>query len=134
MLIQHFNEQAQVHRYNCSNLLLQVSVVGFFAGSFATRLGGTCEAKVICVHMRQSVCGRDKIAALTNESRRQGVHFSTLGPSKQTLTFWSLESRQEGILHDGVGYLTLCQIKLLSSTEFPPNYCINIPQVSFNVF
>ena len=59
---------------------------------------------------------------------------TTLGPSKQTLTFWSLESRQEGILHDRVGYLTLGQIELLSSTEFPPNYCINMPQVSFNVF
>ena len=23
---------------------------GFFAGSFATRLGGTCVAKVICIH------------------------------------------------------------------------------------
>ena len=43
---------------------------------------------------------------------------TTLGPSKQTLTFWSLESRQEGILHDGVGYLTLCQIEILCSTEF----------------
>ena len=76
MLIQHFNERAQVHPYNCSNLLLQVSAVVFFTGSFATRLGGTCVAKVICVRMRQSVRGRDKIAALTNESRRQGVHFS----------------------------------------------------------
>ena len=26
-MIQHFNEQAQVHRYNCLNLLLQVSAV-----------------------------------------------------------------------------------------------------------
>ena len=50
MLIQHFNERAQVHRCNCSNLLLQGSAVGFFAGSFATRLGGTCVAKVICIH------------------------------------------------------------------------------------
>ena len=45
MLIQHLNEQAQVHRYNCSNLRLQVSAVVFFAGCFATRLGGTCVAK-----------------------------------------------------------------------------------------
>jgi hypothetical protein len=53
MLIQHFNEQVQqVHRYNCSNLLLQVSALGAFAGSFATRLGGTCVAKVICIRMR----------------------------------------------------------------------------------
>ena len=59
MLIQHFNERAQVHRYNCSNLLLQVSAVGFFAGSFATRLGGTCVAKMICIRMRRSVRGRD---------------------------------------------------------------------------
>ena len=26
------------------------AAVGFFAGSFATRLGGTCVAKVICIH------------------------------------------------------------------------------------
>ena len=76
MLIQHFNERAQVHRFHCSNLLLQVSAVGFFAGSFATRLGGTCVAKVICIHIRQSVRGRAKNAAVTNESRRKGVHFS----------------------------------------------------------
>ena len=35
MLIQHFNERPQVPRYNFSNLLLQVSAVGFLAGSFA---------------------------------------------------------------------------------------------------
>ena len=49
MFNEHFNERAQVHRYNCSNLLLQVSAVGFYAGSFATRLGGTCVAKCICM-------------------------------------------------------------------------------------
>ena len=47
---------------------------GFFAGSFATRLGGTCVAKVICIHMRQSILERDKIKAVTNEIRLQGVH------------------------------------------------------------
>ena len=57
MLIQHFNERAQVRRYDCSNLLLQVSAVGFFAGSFAPRLGGTCVAKVIRIRSRASVGG-----------------------------------------------------------------------------
>ena len=88
MLIQHFNERAQVHR---SNLLLQVSDVCFFAGSFATRLGGTCLAKVICIRMRQSVRGWDKIAALTNESRRQGVHFSKYTGTIQASSYF-LES------------------------------------------
>ena len=75
MLIQYFNERAQVHCYNCSNLFLQVSAVFFFAGSFATRLGGTCVAKLIGIRMRPSVRVRDKIAAVTNESRPQGMHF-----------------------------------------------------------
>ena len=44
--------------------------------TFATRLCGTSVAKMICMRMKQSVRGRDKIAALTNESRWQGVHFS----------------------------------------------------------
>ena len=58
MLIQHFNERAQVHRYNCSNLLLQVSAVGFFAGCFAPRLGGKCVAEVfVSVDARSSVSG-----------------------------------------------------------------------------
>ena len=51
MLIQHFNERAQVRRYDCSNLLLQVSAVGFFAGSFAPRLGGTCVAKAETIYI-----------------------------------------------------------------------------------
>ena len=33
----------QVHRYNCSNLLLLVSDVVFLADTFATRLGGTMD-------------------------------------------------------------------------------------------
>ena len=56
MLIQHFNERAQVHRYNCSNLLLQVSAVGFFAGSFTTRLGGRLHVyfcKTCCKSIRK---------------------------------------------------------------------------------
>ena len=58
MLIQHFNEGAQVHRYNCSNLLLQGSAVGFFADSFATRLGGKRVAKVfVSVDARASEGG-----------------------------------------------------------------------------
>ena len=69
MLIQHFNERALVHRYNCSNLLLQVSAVGFFAGRFATRLVGTCVAKVISIRLRQSVRWQDKIAAVTDHVR-----------------------------------------------------------------
>ena len=49
--------------------------MGFFAGSFTTRLGGTCVAKLIGIRMRPSVRVRDKIAAVTNESRPQGMHF-----------------------------------------------------------
>jgi hypothetical protein len=75
MFNEHLNERAQVHRYNCSNLLLRFSAVVFLADTFATCLCGTCVAKVICIRMRQSVRGRDKIAAVTNESRRQGGHF-----------------------------------------------------------
>ena len=69
MLIQYFNERAQVHCYNCSNLFLQVSAVFFFAGSFATRLVGTCVAKVISIRLRQSVRWQDKIAAVTDHVR-----------------------------------------------------------------
>ena len=108
MFNEHFNERAQVHRYNCSNLLLQVSAVGFFAGSFATRLVGTCVAKVICIRMRQSVRGRDKIAALTNESRRQGVHFFKLHLDHPSRPLKYIEGH----------------LRHVSSTEFPANYCI----------
>ena len=62
MFIKHFNERAQVHQYNCLNLLLRVSAV-YPVDTFATRLGGTCVAKVICIRMTQSIRGRDKIAA-----------------------------------------------------------------------
>ena len=87
MFNDHFNERAQVHRlYNCLNLLLRVSAFVFLVDTFATY--GTSEAKVIRIRMKQIVRWRDKIAALTNESRRQGVHFSNYThTSKQTLTF-----------------------------------------------
>ena len=77
MFNERFNEQAQVHRYNCLNLLLRVSAVVFLADTFATRLCSTSVAKVIRIRMKQSVRGRDKIAALTNESRRRGCIFQT---------------------------------------------------------
>ena len=74
----HFNERAQVHRYNYLNVLLRVSAVVSFADTFVTRLCGTSVAKVICIRMTQTVRGRDKIAALSNESHQQGRggHFS----------------------------------------------------------
>ena len=76
MFNEHFNKRAEVHRlYNCLNLLLRVSSV-FLAETFATRLCVTSVAKGIRIRIKQIVRGRDKIAALTNESRRQGVHFS----------------------------------------------------------
>ena len=89
MFNDHFNERAQVHRlYNCLNLLLRVSAIFYLVDSFATRLYSTSVAKVIRIRMKQIVRWRDKIAALTNESRRQGVHFSNYThTSKQTLTF-----------------------------------------------
>ena len=91
MFNEHLNERAQVHRYNCSNLLLRVSAVVFLADTFATRLCGTSVAKVIRIRMKQSVCGRDKIAALTNESRRPGQHFSNYTGTIQANSYF-LES------------------------------------------
>ena len=91
MFNEHFNERAQVHQYNCSNLLLRVSAFVFLVETFAPRLGGTSVAKVIRIRMRQSVRGRDKIAALTNEIRRQGVHFSVYAGTIQAIPYF-LES------------------------------------------
>ena len=65
MFNEHFNEQAQVHRYNCFNLLLRVSAVVFLADTFATRLRGASVTKVIRIRMKQSVHGRDQIVTLT---------------------------------------------------------------------
>ena len=82
MINEHFNERAQVHRYNCLNLLLRVSAFVFLVDTFATC--GTSEAKVICIGMTQSIRGRDKIATLANESHRQEVHFSNYTETVQS--------------------------------------------------
>ena len=68
MFNEHFNERAQVHQYNCSNLLLspscfflQIRVANVLCKhiqiTFATLipcLGGISVAKVICIRMTQN--------------------------------------------------------------------------------
>ena len=58
MFIEHFNERAQIHRYNCSNLLLRVLAVVFLADTFAPCLG---VAKGICIPRHRTSVGGTKL-------------------------------------------------------------------------
>ena len=92
MFIEHFNEQAQVHRYNCFNLLLRVSAVVFLADTFATRLGGTTVAKVICIRRHRTSVSRTKWAGVALFK----LHWDQ--SKYTTLPFWSLTKLFENSL------------------------------------